>query len=150
MTDRRQKKKRNAVAAILAAFFCALSTFASFAETPELTVTYGYKNNARSGMLLPVEVKVDVPAETLSGGFAVVEIPGGSGNISFTAPVDILSGTGTVRFVVTIPYGHAGGEDAVDRLVVHFLNEDGEELAVKDVAVTYRVNGKDAFLGLDS
>lgn len=150
MTDRRQKKKRNAVAAILAAFFCALSTFASFAETPELTVTYGYKNNARSGMLLPVEVKVDVPAETLSGGFAVVEIPGGSGNISFTAPVDILSGTGTVRFVVTIPYGHAGGEDAVDRLVVHFLNEDGEELAVKDVAVTYRGNGKDAFLGLVS
>ncbi len=150
MTDRKQKTKRRAIAAILAAFFGVLSAFVSFAGEPELTVTYGYKNIARSGMLLPVEVKVDVPSETLSGGFAVVEIPGGSGNISFTAPVEIISGTGTVRFVVTIPYGHAGAEGTADRLVVHFLNEDGEELAVKDVAVTYRGSGKDAFLGLVS
>ena len=150
MITEKRKTKKNIRAAAAAALFCILFSFVSFCAEPSLTVTCGFHNSARSGMMLPVEVKVDVPEGTLSGGFAVVEIPGDSGKLTYTAPVEILSGTGTVRFVVTIPYGYADSRDGHDRFVVRFFNEDGEELAAKDVTVTYRGNGKDAFLGLVS
>ena len=144
-------KKRDRIRTVLAAaFFSILCSFAAFAFEADIAVNYGFMNSAGSGMLLPVDVTVMAPGSTLTGGYVVVEVPGDTGNLSYTSPVELADGNGEVKFVVTIPEGYTGNSDKSDELNIRLLDENGEEIASKQVTVTYTGNGRDAFTGIIS
>lgn len=121
--------------------------FISFADGLSMSVTYGYRNTAKSGQLLPVTVEIENDTQEEYDGYAVTEIYGGDGStLTYTFPSFVVTGSNSFKYTVTIPDGYSSENG--DRLRVFFTDDSGEKLAQKDVDVFYHGSGQDVLCGI--
>lgn len=121
--------------------------FTVLADELSMSVTYGYRNTAKSGQLLPVTVDIDNDSIEEYDGYVVMEILGDDGsNLTYTFPSFVGPGTTSFKYTVTIPDGYSS-EDG-DRLRVSFTDDSGERMAEKDVDIFYHGSGQDVLCGI--
>ena len=140
------RKKTVKVCLCLLALMFAMP-FISFADGLSMSVTYGYRNTAKSGQLLPVTVEIENDTQEEYDGYAVTEIYGGDGStLTYTFPSFVVTGSNSFKYTVTIPDGYSSENG--DRLRVFFTDDSGEKLAQKDVEVFYHGSGQDVLCGI--
>lgn len=139
-------KKTAVMLACLAALLFAVPMI-SFADGISMNVTYGYRNTAKSGQLLPVTVEIENETEDEYGGYLVMEFYGDDGStLTYTFPSYVGNGTTRLKNTVTIPDGYSSSDG--DRLHVFFTDDGGEKLAEKNVEVFYHGSGQDILCGI--
>ncbi|MDO4488338.1 MAG: hypothetical protein Q4B67_04545 [Eubacteriales bacterium] len=111
-----------------------------------MEITYGYRDTARSGRLLPVSVRIINEEDYDTDGFVIIDIPGDREGITYTYPVTISSGQTDVKCTITIPEDYRNKDRDVIR--VRLIDIDGAELSRKDVSIQYRGFGNEAFTGI--
>ena len=135
---------RGAVAGCLFLVLFSLTAFAS--ETLSLSVTYGYRNTAKNGQMLPVTIGFSSTVPESISGYVVIESDGNGASLSYTFPVEIPEGDSVQKYTVTLP-GNLSGREG-DRLRVSVMDDLGEILGQETVSVTYHGNGDDVLIGI--
>ncbi len=135
---------RGAVAGCLFLVLFSLTAFAQ--ETLSLSVTYGYRNTAKNGQMLPVTIGFSSAYPESIPGYVVIESDGEEASLSYTFPVEIPAGDSVQKYTVTLPGNLSGGGG--DRLKVSVMDDLGEILGQETVSVTYHGNGDDVLIGI--
>lgn len=124
-----------------------LMPITSLAGEFSMSITYGYRNTAKSGQLLPVTVNIENNTMEEFDGYVVMEIYGDDGStLTYTFPSFVGTGATSFKYTVTIPDGYSSENG--DRLHVCFTDDSGEKKAEKDVEVLYHGNGQDVLCGI--
>lgn len=130
----------------LAALLFAMP-FTALADDISMSVTYGYRNTAKNGQLLPVTVSVDNNTMEEFDGYVVIEICGEDGStLTYTFPSFAGTGVTDFKYTVTIPDGYSSADG--DRLHVCFTDDSGEKRSEKYVDIYYHGNGQDVLCGV--
>ena len=127
--------------------FALLFSFPVHAEEPfSIQVTYGYRNTAKNGQMLPVSLDFENNTGETLDGYAVIEIPGDDSTLSYTYPLSVPAGQSRKKCTVTIPDEHSA--ESGDSLNIRIIDDYGEEIQRKTVKVVYHGNGQDVLCGI--
>lgn len=145
------KKKRRTGSFRAGTVFCLLfallfSLKAFAADGISMSVTYGYRDTAKNGQFLPVTITFENTLGDPVDGYAVMEVPGKDGTLSYTYPVSIPEGTSNRKFTVTVP--EANQETSGTLFKVCLMDDQGEVFIEKEVPVSYHGDGRDILCGI--